>query len=169
MSLPVYTFSARNRYAPRLHARICGPRESLWTLRKIFFGDVSSCVLGCRFMIRGRSAGPCMISRFEHKSLLCERKCVFVPCAKLTQKQKQKWFIAKSCQLTSHFLLDLTLAFHLLQKSTRTIVIWDSALWFWSVIKTIMTDWLTRSLTHAWMLDMQCFYRNTYQISSIFT
>ena len=76
------TFSVRDRYAPRLHARICGPRESLWTLRKIFFGDVSSCVLGCRFMIRGRSAGPCMISRFEHKSLLCERKCVFVPCAK---------------------------------------------------------------------------------------
>ncbi len=49
---------------------------------KICFGDLSSCVLGCRFMIRGRSAGPCMISRFEHKSLLCKRKCVFVPCAK---------------------------------------------------------------------------------------
>ena len=33
-------------------------------------------------MIREHSAGPCMISRFEHKSFLCERKCVFVPFAK---------------------------------------------------------------------------------------
>ena len=35
-------------------------------------------------MISERSAGPCMISRFEHKSRLCERKCMFVPCAKPT-------------------------------------------------------------------------------------
>jgi hypothetical protein len=33
-------------------------------------------------MILERSAGPFMIPGFEHKSPLCERKCVFVPCAK---------------------------------------------------------------------------------------
>jgi hypothetical protein len=33
-------------------------------------------------MILERSAGPFMIPGFEHKSLLCERKYVFVPCAK---------------------------------------------------------------------------------------
>ncbi len=31
------------------------------------------------------------------------------------------------------------------------IVIWDGALWFWSVIKTIMTDWLTAYM-HADMI-----------------
>ncbi len=57
-------------------------RESVNAAQNIFFSDVSPCVLSCRFMIREHSADPCMISRFEHKSLLCERKCVFVPCAK---------------------------------------------------------------------------------------
>jgi hypothetical protein len=47
--------------------------------------------------------------------------------------------------------------------------IWDGALWFWSVIKTIMTDWLSLSLslslTHSLQmapksLAVQCFWNS---------
>jgi hypothetical protein len=57
-------FSVRNRYVPSFHARIFGQ------LRLMFFSDVSSCALSCRFMIRECSAGPHMISRLERKPLL---------------------------------------------------------------------------------------------------
>jgi hypothetical protein len=39
--------------------------------------------LSCCFMIRERSAGPQMISRLEHKSLVaCVRECALVLCTK---------------------------------------------------------------------------------------
>ena len=48
----------------------------------MFFSDVSSCALSCRFMICERSADPRMISRLEHKSLLARGSLCFVLCAK---------------------------------------------------------------------------------------
>jgi hypothetical protein len=63
-------FSVRNRYAPRFHARMCGPRVHELCAK---------CFLSCRFMICERSAGPRMISRFEHKSLLVRGSvCLFL-------------------------------------------------------------------------------------------
>jgi hypothetical protein len=64
MHLSLYSFSVRNRYAPRLHARMCGPRAHEHCAKSFF------CALSCCFVICELSAGPHMIPRFEHKPLL---------------------------------------------------------------------------------------------------
>jgi hypothetical protein len=83
MSLPVYTFSVRKTDMRLDFMLECADQERVRKhCAKCFLVTYLIVFLSCRFMIRERSAGPCMISRFEHKYLLCEWKCVFVPCAK---------------------------------------------------------------------------------------
>ncbi len=66
--------------------------KSLWTLCKKAFIDISSCALSCHFMIRECSAGPCMISSFEHKSLLLPAGSVYLCFSKACHIQ---WFTKK--------------------------------------------------------------------------